>query len=109
MILDPKTSKRIFELARVQQEELEGSEDDEDNDFNNETAFTIPRNQGDDEDEDEEDDIANYSDNDLEEIEEIVRLSPACTFVQNTTNHPYKGSRRRRPKNLRRITSVECR
>ncbi|KAL4241244.1 bystin family protein [Abortiporus biennis] len=67
-ILDPKTSRRIFELARVQQEELEVSEDEADDDFENKDAFTVPRAPAADDDDlggfDEDDDLE-------EEIEEI--------------------------------------
>ena len=45
VILDPKTSRRIFELARVQQEELQSSEEEADEDYENKDAFTLPRTQ----------------------------------------------------------------
>ncbi|CAL1702091.1 unnamed protein product [Somion occarium] len=69
VILDPKTSRRIFELARDQQEELEASEGDEDDDFDDRTAFTVPRSQG--VNDEDEDDMGEYDEDEVEEIEEI--------------------------------------
>lgn len=67
--MDPKTSRRIFELARDQQQELEVP-DEEDEEFDNQTAFTIPRSQNADED---DDDLEGYEGSDVEEeVEEIV-------------------------------------
>ncbi|KAF8211551.1 Bystin-domain-containing protein [Mycena galopus ATCC 62051] len=63
-ILDPKTSKRIFELARDQQDELEMLDDDEED--ARPSTSTRPRFQdGDDEEDSELEDV------DEEEIEEI--------------------------------------
>ncbi|THH33809.1 hypothetical protein EUX98_g468 [Antrodiella citrinella] len=69
-ILDPKTSRKIFELARDQQEELEDSEGDDDT-LEEQTAFTRPRvSQAINDDDD--DDLGDYQeDDDEEEIEEI--------------------------------------
>ncbi|KAL6306709.1 cell adhesion protein byn-1 [Sparassis latifolia] len=70
VILDPKTSRRIFELARVQQEELGVDEDDDDED-GPEPDFSVPRTQ--DMDEDDEDAMDKFEDenagSDIEEIE----------------------------------------
>ncbi|KAH8105490.1 cell adhesion protein byn-1 [Cristinia sonorae] len=69
-ILDPKTSRKIFELARDQQEELEQSEGDDDT-LEEQTAFTRPRiSQPDD---DDDDDLGEYNEDeeDEEEIEEL--------------------------------------
>ncbi|TCD70471.1 snoRNA-binding rRNA-processing protein [Steccherinum ochraceum] len=68
VILDPKTSKRIFELARDQQEELEDSEG-EDDVIEEQAAFTRPRIAQIDEEED--DDLGDY---DEEEEEEEIEL-----------------------------------
>ena len=74
MILDPKTSRKIFELARGQQEELEDGDEDEDEDETQESAkFTLPRTQNIDED---DDDLEEYGDEEYEEVEEIVRTLP---------------------------------
>ncbi|KAJ3526633.1 hypothetical protein NM688_g8236 [Phlebia brevispora] len=70
VILDPKTSRKIFELARDQQEELEDFEDDEDaDDAPEKSAFTIPRTQTVDEDEDELDEGDGEEYEEVEEIE----------------------------------------
>lgn len=57
MILDPKTSKRIFELARDQQDEIDMPDDQEsdDEETGNVTHLTRPRNAQLDEDDEEED------------------------------------------------------
>ncbi|KAH9950103.1 cell adhesion protein byn-1 [Amylocystis lapponica] len=71
VILDPKTSRRIFELAKDQQEELgsEGEADD-DEDEDGKHSFTLPRTQ-DLEDEDE-DDIGHFGDGDVDvDVEEL--------------------------------------
>lgn len=74
--MDPKTSRRIFELARDQQNELEEPEDDEDEEFENQTAFTLPRSQNLDED---DDDLADFNGSDVEEeVEEIVSILSPC-------------------------------
>lgn len=85
VILDPKTSKRIFELARDQQEELQEQPDDDDT-FEDE--FTRPRmNDLEDEDEDEvTEEYEGFLDLDHEE-HELVRLPllsplPICLTVR---------------------------
>lgn len=75
MILDPKTSRRIFELARDQQEELGEWDDEEQDDADDEGRpnFSVPRAQNF-EDEDE-DDLERYEQDDYEEeVEEIVSV-----------------------------------
>ncbi|KAJ7725111.1 Bystin-domain-containing protein [Mycena metata] len=67
-ILDPKTSKRIFELARDQQDELEMVDDEEDA-SRRPSALTRP--QRDDEDEDEDSEFGDVEDEEVEEIFEI--------------------------------------
>jgi hypothetical protein len=70
-ILDPKTSKRIFELARDQQDELNNPDVDEDV---IEDDFTRPRTRNleelDDDDEDEEEEFQGFQD---DEERELVR------------------------------------
>ncbi|CCM04037.1 uncharacterized protein FIBRA_06195 [Fibroporia radiculosa] len=72
IILDPKTSRRIFELARDQQEELGAWEDDDDEDekgSGDKLSFSVPRIQDEDED---EDDLERFDQDDYEEdVEEI--------------------------------------
>ncbi|KAH9918148.1 uncharacterized protein B0H18DRAFT_1123189 [Fomitopsis serialis] len=72
VILDPKTSRKIFELAKDQQEEVGTWEDDEDEEAEAERpSFTTPRTQ--DVDEDEEDDLDRYEQDEYEEeVEEIL-------------------------------------
>lgn len=80
MILDPKTSRKIFELAKDQQEEVGVWEDveDEEEEEARRSNLTVPRTQAD-EDEDEGDDLERYDQDDYEEeVEEIV--SSARTF-----------------------------
>ncbi|KAF9042573.1 Bystin-domain-containing protein [Hymenopellis radicata] len=74
VILDPKTSKRIFELARDQQQEL-GLEDDEDEEDEPDasSAFQRPRMDrihDDDDDDSDEDDMEDLD----EEVEEIFEI-----------------------------------
>ena len=75
VILDPKTSRRIFELARDQQEQLapeEETDDEEGSDTH--TAFHKPRVTNN--DEDDEDDLELHSDagSDEEGYPELVRI-----------------------------------
>ncbi|KAF9451994.1 Bystin-domain-containing protein [Macrolepiota fuliginosa MF-IS2] len=73
VILDPKTSRKIFELARDQQDELEMPDDQEepsDEDGNNNTTFTQLRSHF--VDEDEEEDDMNYDD--TQEVEEEFEI-----------------------------------
>ncbi|KAJ7638450.1 Bystin-domain-containing protein [Roridomyces roridus] len=67
VILDPKTSKRIFELAKDQQDEMEMADDDEEEDEEDLSVMNRPRMDDDDEDSDLED----LQDQDVEEIFEI--------------------------------------
>jgi len=71
VILDPKTSRKIFELAKDQQEEVGAWEDDEEDEEEAERpSFTVPRTQ--DVDEDDEDDLDRYEQDEYEEeVEEI--------------------------------------
>lgn len=83
MILDPKTSQRIFELAKAQQEELESP--DEDNDAEEESrkqkVFHQTRSTS---ETDDEDDLGGQSGDELleeEEYPELVRLHPISLSV----------------------------
>ncbi|KAI0092557.1 cell adhesion protein byn-1 [Irpex rosettiformis] len=71
VILDPKTSRKIFELARDQQEELGEQDEDEGEDEDvNRTSFSTPRGH-DDQVQDDGDEPVDYSEDEEEEIEEI--------------------------------------
>lgn len=70
MILDPKTSRRIFELARDQQEELEEKELDDEDDAEDAQGLSVPRGAAPEDDDDL--DLDRYENSDAEEIEEIV-------------------------------------
>ncbi|KZT74509.1 cell adhesion protein byn-1 [Daedalea quercina L-15889] len=71
VILDPKTSRKIFELAKDQQEELGAWEDEEEEEEEiQRPSFTVPRTQDFDADEDD-DDLERYDQDDYEEVEEI--------------------------------------
>jgi essential nuclear protein 1 len=67
VILDPKTSRRIFKLARDQQDELEMPDDEVEVEH---TAFSIPRPQMQ-QDDDDEDDMDADVDRD-EYVDEVV-------------------------------------
>jgi hypothetical protein len=71
-ILDPKTSRKIFELARDQQEELEEAAEEDEAEEQGKPSFTVARTQ---QFEEDEDDLGEYEENDIEEVEEIVRSS----------------------------------
>jgi essential nuclear protein 1 len=75
-ILDPKTSRRIFELAKDQQDELELSDPEDDKPIQNHSSFSTPHERRndleDDEDEDGfEDEEDSMLDQDAEEVFEI--------------------------------------
>lgn len=95
--MDPRTSKRIFELAREQQEELGSDEEDEDED----EAFTTARSTrtfGDEEEEDDDDEegIGKYGDEDVEVEELVSPLSPlsASHHRLRTITNDLAGGRR---------------
>ncbi len=72
-ILDPKTSRKIFELARDQQDELEMPDDqDLSGEEEPDPSFTQPRSHFVDEDEEEDE----LDDNDQEVEEEFVSTQP---------------------------------
>ena len=76
VILDPKTSRKIFELAKDQQEELDDFEDEEEEeDEGDNKNFIVPRTQT--ADDDDEDDLGD-SDDEEYEVEEIVSKSFPC-------------------------------
>jgi essential nuclear protein 1 len=66
VILDAKTSKRIFELAKEQQDEFEVPDDYDDVAVERRAALSRPRAQKMDIDDDDDDD-----DEDLEDVEEV--------------------------------------
>ncbi|GJE84754.1 cell adhesion protein byn-1 [Phanerochaete sordida] len=68
-ILDPKTSRKIFELARDQQEELEESEEEDEEEEESKPTFTLARAQQNQDDDD--DDLAEDEEYEEEEEEEI--------------------------------------
>lgn len=70
--MDPKTSRKIFELAKDQQDELDEVEDEEEEE-DTRASFTKPRDRIlQDED---DDDWSEYDEDAEEEVEEIVRTS----------------------------------
>jgi hypothetical protein len=73
-VLDPKTSRRIFELARDQQDELDLPDADADDDVI-EDDFTRPRTHLEriDEDEDEEEEFQGFSDDERELVRRRLR------------------------------------
>lgn len=72
VILDPKTSRKIFELAKDQQEELneDGDEDEDGVDETDRLNFSVPRTTT--HDDEGQDDLGEYDEDEEEEIEEIV-------------------------------------
>lgn len=106
MILDPKTSRKIFELARDQQDELEEVEDDEEDEAQENAKFTLPRTQKV-QDEDEDDDLEEYDDEEYEEVEEIVR-PPSTIRVSLDRDPSLAGSGRRRPQDIGCAAPRKC-
>jgi essential nuclear protein 1 len=74
--LDPKTSKRIFELARGQQDELQMLDDEEED--TRPSILTRPR--------DDDDNDSELEDVEDEEIEEIF-VSYSCHFSRKNLIH----------------------
>ncbi|KAF9076615.1 Bystin-domain-containing protein [Rhodocollybia butyracea] len=70
VVLDPKTSRRIFELAKVQQDELDALDDEAENDEDGSHKFQ-PRGFSEDEDQDQEGSGNGDPEEDVEEIFEI--------------------------------------
>ncbi|KAI0723470.1 cell adhesion protein byn-1 [Earliella scabrosa] len=68
-ILDPKTSRRIFELARDQQEELDENDLDDEDEEAQQHHLSAPRGPASEDDDDL--DLEQYENEDIEEIEEI--------------------------------------
>lgn len=94
MILDPKTSRRIFELARAQQDELAVMPDDDDVDDVTAAAET-PRIQGmrtgNEEDDDDDENFDEF--NQVEDAEEIfVRVLFLPHYLPQAT-HALVGNR----------------
>ncbi|RDB20496.1 Uncharacterized protein C13G1.09 [Hypsizygus marmoreus] len=73
VILDPKTSRRIFELAKEQQDELAVMPDDEDED-KTAASRSRPRSQAIHEDDDEDEDVSFDAAEDVEDVEEIFEI-----------------------------------
>lgn len=71
VVIDPKTSKRIFDLAKSQQEELEEEDEEEDEADVKPAAFFKPRSTSDTE---EEDDMGGESADELLEEEDYPEL-----------------------------------
>ncbi|KAF5393617.1 hypothetical protein D9757_000408 [Collybiopsis confluens] len=71
VILDPKTSRRIFELAKIQQDELDALDDDDDEGSEEESPdeHHSARNVH-----DEDNEVDSEPDEELEEIEEIFEI-----------------------------------
>ncbi|KAH8118551.1 Bystin-domain-containing protein [Phellopilus nigrolimitatus] len=74
IILDPKTSQRIFELAKVQQEELEVANDDQEDDENNTKRATFLHARSNSDIDDENDDMGDQSGDEILEEEEYPEL-----------------------------------
>lgn len=79
-ILDPKTSRRIFELAKDQQDELEMPEDADDLPQQDKSAFTGARDTA--EDEEEEENMDSDEGEDAGDVEEIF---VSCAAIQDCT------------------------
>lgn len=83
MILDPKTSQKIFALAKDQQDELEGSNgDDDDEDANNDTGIVRPRSFDNDDEEDFDSEMEGQDIDAEEEYAELVRNSILSLVVR---------------------------
>ena len=80
VVLDPKTSKRIFELAKIQQHEMEVPDDDEDI-SQSPGDLSRPRLYPEDEEEDEDSSIGEEP-GDVEE--EFVRLVPLPELISGS-------------------------
>lgn len=76
-ILDPKTSRRIFELARDQQEELDEKDLDDEDEDDTQLDLSAPR--GPSLDDDDDLDLDRYED--VEEIEEIVSKADRADYA----------------------------
>ncbi|KAJ7067932.1 Bystin-domain-containing protein [Mycena amicta] len=87
VILDPKTSKRIFQLARDQQDEL-GLEDDDDDTERQPASLQRPRI---DSDHDDDSELEDMGDEDVEEIFEI----DAGDLETLDALHPHNAGERR--------------
>ncbi|KAJ7929175.1 Bystin-domain-containing protein [Mycena leptocephala] len=83
-ILDPKTSKRIFELARDQQDELQMLDDDEED--TRPSILTRPR--------DDDDNDSELEDVEDEEIEEIFEIDEGDLETLDAL-HPHNAGERR--------------
>ena len=73
-ILDPKTSQRIFELAKHQQEELEDRDEDEENDKEDAIRASFARIRSTSDTDEEEDDMGGQSGDELLEEEDYPEL-----------------------------------
>lgn len=78
--MDPRTSRRIFELARDQQDELAMPDDQDDHSTQDERASHLSRPRTIDED-DDDDDVDSDNAEDVEDIEEIF-VRAICAKAQ---------------------------
>lgn len=104
--MDPKTSQRIFELARDQQEELEIPDDDEEVEDDGKVQFLRPQGRAMDEDEEELDDMG--SDEEERELDEenFVRCT-LLTSLPNTRSSMEQGYRSCGLRDSRRSAPLE--
>ena len=86
-ILDPKTSRRIFELARDQQEELDENDLDDEDEEAQQHHLSAPRGPASEDDDDL--DLEQYENEDIEEIEEIVS-NDSHHITQNDDERAYR-------------------
>ncbi|KDQ64987.1 hypothetical protein JAAARDRAFT_167803 [Jaapia argillacea MUCL 33604] len=94
VILDSKTSKRIFELARDQQEELEERIDEEDDEDEDE-SLPKPRSQASfNEDDDDDDDMGDGADIDADDAAEEFQIESGDLQTLDTLLPPNAGERR---------------
>lgn len=84
-ILDPKTSKKIFELARDQQEELEESESDQEDDLDTNDKNAIRSTQIIDDDDDDEG-MGDFGDEDVD-VDAELELVSAFFYDTFDLNH----------------------
>ena len=81
-VLDPKTSRRIFELAKDQQDELEHQEEEGEEEEDDQGKFMNPRTQSSDGEDDEQSDGSDVDiDENIDEIFVGVQLSSITTWL----------------------------
>ena len=97
-ILDPKTSKRIFELAKDQQDELEEADEDE---VLSDSSFSRARDLEEIDDDEAAEEYTGFLDVDQEEHELVRLLSLFDVRSHRCDCNSYAGHRRGRHKSLR--------